>query len=183
MRGDVPPPRPADRDRDRHGRPRSTRPRDTLGRPLAREAARGPLPGEPELSWETPLAPWQALELAQELIASGRPFHAHEVLETAWKTSTGDGRGLWRGLTQISVGLTHARRGNRRGAVALLRRGAEAMVTEPKRNRDGHAGGDWTITDLDTNSIRSAAVSLADRIERNGLTGLTDADLTLRLIP
>jgi hypothetical protein len=52
------------------------------------------------------------------------PFHAHEVLEDAWKAAPEDERELWRGLAQLAVGLTHAARGNRTGAAALLGRGA-----------------------------------------------------------
>jgi predicted metal-dependent hydrolase len=53
------------------------------------------------------------------------PFHAHEVLEDAWKAAAEPERALWRGLAQLAVGLTHAARGNAAGAAALLRRGAE----------------------------------------------------------
>ena len=68
-----------------------------------------------------------AVQLAQRLIDHGQPFHAHEVLEAAWKSAPQGERDLWKGLAQIAVGLTHARRGNDRGAVALLRRGARAV--------------------------------------------------------
>jgi predicted metal-dependent hydrolase len=53
------------------------------------------------------------------------PFHAHEVLEDAWKAAAEPERALWRGLAQLAVGLTHAARGKPTGAAALLRRGAE----------------------------------------------------------
>jgi predicted metal-dependent hydrolase len=62
--------------------------------------------------------------LAQSYLDSGRPFHAHEVLEALWKTRPADERDLWQGLAQIAVGLTHAMRGNTVGATTLLRRGA-----------------------------------------------------------
>src|ERR1700704_2953815 len=101
------------------GRPRTARPRDELGRPLPREAA-----GESPLPDEQALAPDAALHLAQQLIDSGRPFRAHEVLEASWKAAPPAERDLWQGLAQVAVGLTHAQRGNARGAAALLRRGA-----------------------------------------------------------
>ena len=69
----------------------------------------------------------EAAVLADQLLRDGRPFHAHEVLEAAWKSGPAEERDLWQGLAQIAVGLTHARRGNARGAVALLRRGAERV--------------------------------------------------------
>ena len=69
----------------------------------------------------------EAAALADQLLRDGRPFHAHEVLEAAWKSGPAEERDLWQGLAQIAVGLTHARRGNTRGAVALLRRGTERV--------------------------------------------------------
>jgi hypothetical protein len=101
------------------GRARNARPRDGLGRPLAHGA-----PGverQPEGIVRTPS---QTLAEAQELLDVGRPFHAHEVLEDAWKSSDEPHRQLWRGMAQLAVGLTHAARGNRAGAISLLRRGA-----------------------------------------------------------
>lgn len=62
--------------------------------------------------------------LAQSYLDSGRPFHAHEVLEALWKTRPASERDLWQGLAQIAVGLTHSMRGNTAGATTLLRRGA-----------------------------------------------------------
>ncbi|WP_459983903.1 DUF309 domain-containing protein [Nocardioides sp. AN3] len=69
----------------------------------------------------------QALALARSLAEEGRPFSAHEVLEARWKAGPEDERGLWQGLAQICVGLTHAARGNSAGAVRLLERGASRL--------------------------------------------------------
>ena len=46
------------------------------------------------------------------------------MLEDAWKSAPEAERQLWRGLAQLAVGLTHALRGNGRGAATLLDRGA-----------------------------------------------------------
>ncbi|BEL05459.1 hypothetical protein Q0Z83_036500 [Actinoplanes sichuanensis] len=73
------------------------------------------------------LPPAEALALAQQLLDDGMPFHAHEVLEAAWKAAPDEERELWRGLAQLAVGLTHARRGNRTGAARLLSRAAERI--------------------------------------------------------
>jgi uncharacterized protein len=70
------------------------------------------------------VTPEEALEQAQRLLDEGRPFHAHEVLEAAWKAAPEHERELWRGLAQLAVGLTHARRGNADGARRLLERAA-----------------------------------------------------------
>ena len=108
-----------DRDRDAEGRARNARPRDALGRPLPYGA-----PGEERAPEGVVRPPAQALTEAQELLDAGRPFHAHEVLEDAWKSAPEAERELWRGLAQLAVGLTHAMRGNTRGATTLLERGA-----------------------------------------------------------
>lgn len=118
------PPR-QDRDRDARGRPRNARPRDELGRPLGYDAA-GVRPGAAgEPLPDTPAGlPADSLRQAQLLLDAGRPFEAHEVLEDAWKAAPAVERELWRGLAQLAVGLTHAARGNRTGARALIERGA-----------------------------------------------------------
>jgi hypothetical protein len=108
-----------ERDRDDEGRARNARPRDALGRPLPYGAA-----GEERAPEGVFRAPLDALAEAQQLLDAGRPFHAHEVLEDAWKSAPDEERQLWRGLAQLAVGLTHAARGNARGAATLLDRGA-----------------------------------------------------------
>ena len=109
----------SDRDRDPEGRARNARPRDALGRPLPYGE-----PGEERAPEGVVRPPDQALQEAQTLLDAGRPFHAHEVLEDAWKSAPDAERQLWRGLAQLAVGLTHALRGNARGAATLLDRGA-----------------------------------------------------------
>jgi hypothetical protein len=110
------------RDRDAEGRARNARPRDALGRPLPYGAA-----GEERAPEGIVREPARALAEAQELLDAGRPFHAHEVLEDAWKSAREAERGLWRGLAQLAVGLTHAARGKARGAATLLERGADTI--------------------------------------------------------
>jgi hypothetical protein len=111
------------RDRDSSGRARSARPRDGLGRPLPHTSA-----GVERVPDDLVLPPQESLTEAQRLLDAERPFHAHEVLEGTWKAAPPAERDLWQGLAQLAVGLTHQRRGNRRGAVTLLRRGA-ARIT------------------------------------------------------
>src|SRR5205814_1271490 len=111
------------RDRDEQGRARSARPRDGLGRPLPYGA-----PGVDRQPEGVSRTPDESLVEAQRLLTAGMPFHAHEVLEDAWKAAPEAERELWRGLAQLAVGLTHAARGNTRGGVALLERGAAALA-------------------------------------------------------
>ncbi|WP_053850862.1 DUF309 domain-containing protein [Streptomyces sp. NRRL B-24085] len=110
------------RDRDGEGRARNARPRDGLGRPLPYGA--DGVARQPEGVVRTPP---ETVAEAQELLDAGRPFHAHEVFEDAWKSGPDEERALWRGLAQLAVGLTHAARGNVTGGARLLRRGAGAV--------------------------------------------------------
>jgi uncharacterized protein len=110
------------RDRDQAGRARNARARDDLGRPLGRADG-----GEAPMD-EPALPPAEALQRAQALLDTGRPFTAHEVLEAVWKDTSDSGRELWRGLAQIAVGITHALRGNDSGARSLLQRGADTLA-------------------------------------------------------
>jgi hypothetical protein len=123
--------KPDDRDRDAAGRARNERPRDGLGRPMPRG-----VPGVPRQPEGVVRSPDQTLLEAQQLLDAGMPFHAHEVLEDAWKTAPEASRGLWKGLAQLAVGATHAARGNVAGAVALLRRGADQI--EPYQDEPPH---------------------------------------------
>ncbi len=155
-----------DRDRDAAGRARNARPRDSLGRPLARE-----MTGEPTLPEGLAVTPAWAVATAGQMLADDRPFHAHEVLEAAWKSGPPAERDLWQGLAQLAVGLTHAGRGNAMGAITLLRRGADRLA--------GYAG--TTPHSVDVDALIAAVGALAARIERDGLAGLRTADLRLRL--
>lgn len=117
------------RDRDASGRPQNARPRDALGRPLPRGSTG--VPRQPAGVARTPV---EALDEAQRLFDEGMPFHAHEVLEDAWKSAAEPERPFWKGLAQLAVGATHAARGNPAGAAALLGRGAAAIA--PFRGQD-----------------------------------------------
>jgi uncharacterized protein len=154
------------RDRDPAGRPRNARPRDGLGRPLPRGQA-----GADRVPEDLSLPPAEALALAQDLLDSGRPFHAHEVLEASWKQAPEPERELWRGLAQVAVGLTHAQRGNARGAAALLRRGAERVggyAADPPHG-------------IDAAGIARACAGLASQIEADGGGGAISPGPRIRL--
>jgi uncharacterized protein len=153
------------RDRDAAGRARNARPRDELGRPLPRQSR-----GVPGASEEA-LAPAEALSTAQLLLHEGHPFHAHEVLEAAWKAAPAAERDLWQGLAQVAVGLTHALRGNSRGAVALLRRGADKLSGYPAHGPH----------DVDVAGVQRSCSELAARIEASGTGQLQPRDTDIRL--
>ena len=156
------------RDRDAAGRPRNARPRDALGRPLSRGEA-----GDFRIPDDLTLAGPEAAALADELLRAGRPFHAHEVLEASWKTGPAAERDLWQGLAQIAVGLTHALRGNARGAVTLLERGRERV-----RAYQAGLGPDGSRPyGMDVAGFLAVTAGLAERISRDGLEGIAAAEL------
>ena len=137
----------------------------------------------------------EAAVLADQLLRDGRPFHAHEVLEAAWKSGPAEERDLWQGLAQIAVGLTHARRGNARGAVALLRRGAERVRayqdgagSPGEAGFPGEAGSQPTAGrsaspfGMDLAFFLAAANDLAASIERGALEGIPPGDLSPGLL-
>ncbi|HVL84426.1 MAG TPA: DUF309 domain-containing protein [Pseudonocardia sp.] len=155
-----------DRDRDPAGRARNARPRDAAGRPLPHDAE-----GVERLPEDLVRTAEETVTHAQQLLDAGRPFHAHEVLEAAWKSADDGTRELWRALAQLAVGLTHAQRGNARGAVALLRRGADGVerwVGEPP------AG-------LDLPGLVRHAADVAGRIEAGGTGAVAPGELRPRL--
>jgi uncharacterized protein len=155
-----------ERDRDAAGRPRNARPRDELGRPLPRGTA-----GVDAIPDDLALSPDETLAEAQRLLDAGRAFQAHEVLESTWKAAPEGDRELWRGLAQLAVGLTHARRGNAVGAVELLKRAADRI--------DGYAGD--PPHNVDVTGLVAWAGDLVARAERDGLAALTQGDLAPRL--
>lgn len=139
------------RDRDETGRARNARPRDAAGRPLPRGADGVERPDE-DVELDAPVA----LAEAQRLLDDGFPFHAHEILEGAWKSAPDDERTFWKGLAQLAVGLTHEQRGNTRGAASLLRRGA-GNVAEGAQAAPRH--------DLDADALAGWGRARADRVE------------------
>jgi uncharacterized protein len=141
------------RDRDEEGRARSSRPRDGLGRPLPYGAAG--VARQPEGVVRTPE---ETVAEAQRLLGRGMPFHAHEVFEDAWKSRPEEERAMWRGLAQLAVGLTHGARGNAKGAVLLLRRGA-SVIEQWSAGPDG-----FRRHGLDLVGLTRWAHGLADRL-------------------
>lgn len=112
-------------------RQKPERPRDELGRPLAwSEPTRLHLPDFDALSTD------ENDRLARELLAERNVFGAHEAWETAWKQARGTGEEeLFKGLSQMGAGYVHLLRGNRHGAMTLLRRGAMRVGRYPSGTR------------------------------------------------
>ncbi|MEU3841110.1 DUF309 domain-containing protein [Streptomyces sp. NPDC028635] len=145
------------RDRDGEGRARNARPRDGLGRPLPYGA-----PGVARQPEGVVRAPEESVAEAQALLDAGKPFHAHEVFEDAWKSGPERERTLWRGLAQLAVGLTHAARGNATGGARLLRRGAGAVEEWAADTGEGRPYG------MELGSLAAWARELAAVVEAGG---------------
>ncbi|MFG2669365.1 DUF309 domain-containing protein [Streptomyces sp. NPDC048445] len=158
------------RDRDTEGRAHNARPRDGLGRPLPYGS-----PGVERQPEGVVRSPQETVREAQRLLDAGMPFHAHEVLEDAWKSGPVAERELWRGLAQLAVGLTHAARGNVTGGARLLRRGAAALTEftegsdalEPVESTDSADGG-APAHGIDIGALTGWARELAGRAEGPG---------------
>ena len=153
------------RDRDESGRARNARPRDAYGRPLPHDAE-----GSERVPDDYSAPPEEALAEAQRLLDADRPFHAHEVLEAAWKSAPEAERELWQGLAQLAVGFTHVRRGNARGARSLLNRAADRI-----------AACDPAPHGIDATGLAAHARTLAARIAEAGLGEIPDEALAPRL--
>ncbi len=153
------------RDRDDIGRARNARPRDAYGRPLPHGAE-----GEERVPDDYSAPPAEALAEAQRLLDADRPFHAHEVLEAAWKAAPEDERDLWQGLAQLAVACTHVRRGNARGASSLLTRAADRIAPYAPAPHG-----------IDATGLAAHARDLSARIAERGLDTITDQDLAPRL--
>lgn len=163
------------RDRDPEGKARNARPRDGLGRPLP--YGQQGVARQPEGVLRTP---GQTLQEAQRLLDDGLPFHAHEVLEDAWKSAPGPEAALWKGLAQIAVGITHLARGNTKGGARLLLRGSEGI--EPYRARPPHGIDVAGLADWARTTAGSAEAGGAEQAHRQGTSeALTNALAAPRL--
>jgi uncharacterized protein len=130
------------------------RPRDELGRPQPWDAEnRLHLEDYDRLSLE------ENHELGLTHARAGRWFPAHEAWETAWKQARDTGEAeLFKGLSQMGAGYVHLLRGNRHGAVTLLRRAADRIGRYPAGARG-----------IETDRLASRLESDAGRIERGEL--------------
>lgn len=140
-----------ERDRDESGRPRNTRPRDELGRPLPDGS-----PGVARIPDDLELSAVETLTYAKDLLDRGLAFNAHEVLEAAWKNGPEEEWPLWQGLAQLAVGITHVQRGNVAGALTVLRRASVRL---------GEVGG--PAYSVDVAGLVAYAGALIDDLERH----------------
>jgi predicted metal-dependent hydrolase len=83
-------------------------------------------------------------------------FECHELLEEYWK-STGMEEEIWVALIQVAVGVYHARRGNRKGAIKMWQSAIQKLrhVTTIK-------------TGLSLEELHDAVIHWTARAESNG---------------
>jgi predicted metal-dependent hydrolase len=156
--------------RGRTGKPKPDRmkperPRDELGRPQPWGSPnRLDMPDFDQLSLE------ENHELGITLFEEGRYFPAHEAWETAWKQARKtDDAEFFKGLSQLGAGYVHLLRGNRHGAVTLLRRAASRVGRYP----DGHRGiASETVTErasADARAVEEGELRVGDDAAVRGL--------------
>jgi uncharacterized protein len=88
----------ADRERDESGRPRSTRPRDALGRPLPPGSD-----GVPRIPDDLELPPTASLAYAQDLLNHGLAFNAHGITHAQRGNLDGATTLLLRGSARLGM--------------------------------------------------------------------------------
>jgi predicted metal-dependent hydrolase len=73
-------------------------------------------------------------ELAVRAIAmfnAGDYYKQHDALEELWRETDRPVRALYQAILQVGVGYFQATRGNRRGALKMLKRGLEKLALLP----------------------------------------------------
>jgi predicted metal-dependent hydrolase len=97
--------------------------------------------------------------LGIRLFEQRRYFPAHEAWETAWKQARGtDDAEFFKGLSQLGAGYVHLLRGNRHGAMTLMRRAASRISRYP----EGHRG-------IASGALAARALADADAVEQGRL--------------
>ncbi|MEQ9364202.1 MAG: DUF309 domain-containing protein [Leptospirales bacterium] len=71
----------------------------------------------------------------ERLVKAGSYFEAHEAMEDIWIEHGRRFGDVWQGLTQLAVSLTHASRGNHRGA-ARVNQKAMAKLNDAGREEE-----------------------------------------------
>lgn len=114
--------------------------RDRLGRPL-----RG-TESEAQAFWQVPertsISSAETIALAREYLQQDLPFHAHEIFEQRWRCCPAEERPLWQALAQLGAAITHAARGNDRGAHLVGLRGLDGLLAalDPVEPASGPTG-------------------------------------------
>ena len=88
---------------------------------------------------------------------AGAWFECHETLEQLWYGERDEAGELYQGILQVAVGLYHWRNGNYRGAIRLLRTGAQLL---------GHLAP--VCQDVDITALISDTECFRERLESLG---------------
>jgi len=65
------------------------------------------------------------------LFNAGLFFECHELLEGLWKATSGPDRAFYHGVVQVAAAFYHYEKHNHHGAVTLLTKGRQKLVTYP----------------------------------------------------
>ncbi len=107
---------------------------------------------------------------------AGAYWTCHETLEMLWRQEPRPVRALYQGILQIGVGFLHLQRGNRAGALKVLRRGLARLEGMPE-----------ICQGVDVAGLRRTAQAVADRVAAMRADELAAFDLTtlpvVRLVP
>ncbi len=82
-----------------------------------------------ENSCGDPLPP-EAVQ-AVDLFNAGEYYRQHDLFEALWRAEPGPVRDLYQGVLQVGVAYYQITRGNRRGALKMLRRSARLLARLP----------------------------------------------------
>ncbi|MFM8353029.1 MAG: DUF309 domain-containing protein [Actinomycetales bacterium] len=129
--------------------------RDRLGRPLRAAASAD------QAFWQIPerssISSSETIALAREYLMQDLPFHAHEVFEQRWRCCPAEERPLWKALAQLGAAITHAARGNDRGAHQVGLRGLDGLLSALGLGESGSTGTGVDAIDVQDSSTGRGA--------------------------
>lgn len=112
--------------------------RDRLGRPLRSAAS------AEQAFWQVPertsISSSETIALARDYLRQDLPFHAHEIFEQRWRCCPAEERPFWKALAQLGAAITHAARGNDRGAHQVGLRGLDGLLSALGPGESGSTG-------------------------------------------
>src|SRR5690606_5454817 len=110
-------------------------------------------------------------ELAQEGIRkfnAGEYYEQHDLFEEQWMAIETPGRDLYRAVLQVGVAYFQIQRGNYRGALKMLQRSVQWLVTLPD-----------TCQGINIKKLREDSFRVRAELERLGEERISEFDMSL----